>query len=984
MKRIVFIGFLLLIMLGTQAIGQVRTITGVVTDATDQSTLPGVSIMVKGTTQGTVTDINGRYELQAAGDAVLTFSFIGMETMEVPVDDRSVINVSMATSMVGLDEVIVVAYGSVRRSSFTGAASSVRAEKIERVPVTSVEKALQGGMPGLQVTAASGQPGSNTQVLLRGIGSISAGTAPLYVVDGVPIAIGDYSQQSSTTNALSHINPSDIESITVLKDASATAIYGSRASNGVILISTKQGKEGKTVFSMRSQLGLSSRTNKNFDVLNAQEYIMLTNEGRVNSGLAPQDFTDAADFDWLAAAFRDDAPTQNYELSARGGTERTKFFVSGSYFDQQGMAYGSSMTRASARINLDHEANDRLSFGLNVGLSNTNQDTPLTDAAYFTSPVTGSFLMPPIYSAYNPDGTYNMSYPAMGGTNFVANLDYNDLDSYANRIIGSSYAQYNFTDELSLKSNFGLDYLDLLEEFYDDPRAVGNTAFERGRASASMTKNLIYSTSTVLSYNNTFAELHNLSALVGHEAQGSDLKDFYVSSEDFASYQLRKLASGATPYIAFGSATGWRLSSMFSSLNYNMDNKYYLSGSFRRDGSSRFGRNHRYASFWSVGTSWRMSSESFIKDNVDFIDNLQLRASYGTAGNSSIGNFASMGLYGYGFDYDGKPGSGPSQFENPDLTWEKNINWNIGLDYRLFDRVTGTVEYYNRITSDLLLNVPLSSTAGITTQLRNIGEMQNKGWEFQVAVDVVNPRNAFTWNVDANVAFNQNKIVKLVDGEDIPAGTQIRREGESFRSWYLRRWAGVNPANGMPLWYDEEGELTSNYSQAAREIVGTADPDFFGGFTNTFAYKGFSVSAFFSFTYGNLLFDDTYRLLNSDGAFVGFNQSTDQLNRWTTPGQITDTPIRLNGNATSSNQASTRNLYDGSYLRLRNLTASYSLPSSLVQRARFTNARIFVQGQNLFTWTEYPGMDPEQQLAGTVWFVYPNAKTITFGLELSF
>ena len=985
MKKMILL-LSLFVFCGTFALqSQTVQITGTVTSAEDGSTLPGVAVVVQGTSIGAVTDFEGRYTIDVpAGSEVLVFSFVGMTTLEVPIEGRTVINVEMFPELLAVDEVIVVGYGVTRRSTFTGAASTVSSQKLEQIPVTSFEKALQGNMPGVQITTASGQPGSQSQVRIRGIGSISAGTEPLYIVDGVPIATGDFSQQSSTTSALSHINPNDIESVTVLKDAAATAIYGSRASNGVILITTKRGLEGATQFNFRSQAGFSSRTNADYEVLTGDEFVMLTNEGRANAGLGPQDFGDYSDFDWLGAAFRDDALTHSYELSATGGTDRTRFFISGSYFNQEGMAIGSELQRASARFNLDHDATDRLTFGLNVGLSHTYQDTPLTDAAYFTSPVTGSFLIPSIYSAYNDDGTYNMSYPALGGVNFVANLDYNDHDSWANRAVGSAYAEYKILDNLVFKTNFGLDWLDLLEEFWDDHRAAGNTAFGRGRASASMSKNLIWSTTNTLNWTETFDDMHNVSVLVGQEAQASDYKDFYVASEDFPSFQLRRLASGATPVTTFGTGTGWRLTSWFGQMNYNFDNRYYLSGSLRRDGSSRFGRDNRYANFWSVGASWRISQEAFIADNLDFVDNLQLRASYGTSGNSSIGNFAALGLYGYGRDYDGRPGSSPAQFENPDLTWEQNINYNIGLDLRVFERINMTAEYYNRTTSDLLLNVPLSSTSGITSQLRNIGEMVNKGWEFSLGADLVDPRGDFNWNVEGNITLNNNEITKLVDGEDIVDGTKIRREGEPFQSFYLERWAGVNPANGMPLWYDEEGELVGSYTQASREIVGNADPMFFGGFTNTFRFRGFSVSAFFSYVYGNDLFDDTNRIMNSDGAFAGFNQGRSQLERWTEPGQITDTPKRIHGNPTGSNQRSTRNLYDGSYLRLKNLTASYMLPRSVVNRLNIGSARIYLQGQNLLTFTSYPGMDPEQQINGVVWFVYPNAKTMTVGLDISF
>lgn len=978
----------MLLILSGMLYGQTIRITGQVTDASDGQSIPGVNVQIKGTTIGAVTNMDGNYTIEAPSDAILVFSFIGMESREVRVDGRNIINVALQSALVGLDEVVVVGYGVQRRSTFTGSATNVDASrKIEQIPVTSFDKALQGAVPGMQVTAASGQPGSNTTVTIRGIGSISAGTQPLYVIDGVPVITGDQSIQSSTSNALSNLNPNDIESVVVLKDASAAAIYGSRASNGVILITTKRGREGRTEFSFRTQQGFSTRTTEHFDVLNAEEYMMLTNEGRRNAGIAELDFSDVIeqgiDEDWLAAAFINNARTESYELSARGGTDKTRFFISGSFFSQEGIAISSYLDRLTFRANLDHRANDFISFGANIGLSNTGQGTPLTDAAYFTSPVTGGFLIPPIYPVYNEDGSWNMDYPALNGVNFVANNIINDHESETKRLLGSGYVQLDIMDNLIFKSNIGIDWMDMLEEYYDDARAKGNTAFGKGRASASMVKRTVMNVANTLNWDENFGQ-HNVAVLLGHEAQADDYKDFYVSSEDFASFLLRRLSSGATPFIAAGTGTGSRLLSLFTQAQYNFDNRYYASFSFRRDGSSRFGRDNRYANFYSVGASWRFSEEAFLRD-IDWLTNAHIRTSYGTSGNSAIGNFSSLALYGYGRDYGGRPGSAPVQFENPDLSWEESSIFNVGLDFRLFDRISGTVEYYDRKTYDLLLFVPLSSTAGITSQLRNVGEMENKGFEISLSADVFDPRTSpVLWNLDFNISFNRNQILKLVDGEDITGFYFLRREGYSFQTFYMEEWAGVNPADGRPMWYDSEGNITFRKGDADRQMVGTADPDFIGGFTSSWTYRGFFLSTFFSFTYGNLLYDDTYRILSSDGAFAGFNQSVDQLNRWQNPGDITDTPRRVNANPSESNERSTRNLFDGSYLRLKNAQFGYNLPANWINSVGFTRARVYVQGQNLLTWTNYPGMDPEQARDGIVWFVYPNSRTITFGLDVNF
>lgn len=977
---------LLLLVLSIFAHGQTIQITGEVTHADNGNTIPGANVQIKGTLIGTTTDANGQYTIEADAASVLVFSFIGLETREVPVEGRSIVNVALEPSSIGLEEVVVQGYGVQRRSTYTGAATTVDAsDRIEQIPVTSFDKALQGAVPGMQVTGASGQPGSNTQIVIRGIGSINAGTQPLYVIDGVPMITGDQSIQSSTANALSNLNPNDIESIQVLRDASATAIYGSRASNGVILITTKRGSEGKTNFSFRTQQGFSTRTSEHFDVLNAEEYKMLTNEGYVNAGLPEDDFADfeGIDEDWLGNAFVRNARTQSYEFSANGGTDRTQFFVSASYFEQEGIAISSYLDRLTFRSNIDHQANDFISFGANIGLSNTGQGTPLTDAAYFTSPVTGGFLLPPIYPIKDSLGDWNMSYPALGGVNFVANNTINDHDSETRRLIGNGYVQLDFMENLIFKSNIGIDYLDMAEQFYDDPRAQGNTAFERGRATASMTKRLVYNIANTLNWDQSFNR-HNISVLLGHEAQADNYEDFLVASEDFASFLLRRLSSGATPVTAAGTGTMSRLLSVFTQSQYTYDNTYYATFSFRRDGSSRFGRDYRFANFFSVGGSWRISQEDFLQ-NFDWLTNAMIRGSYGTSGNSQIGNFSSLALYGYGFDYFGRPGSSPVQFENSDLQWERGQVANLGLDLRLFDRINLTAEVYNRRTTNLLLFVPLSSTAGITSQLRNAGEMQNQGLEIILSADITDPRvSEFLWNVDFNVSFNQNEVLSLVDDQDQISFYKLLREGQELGTWYMEQWAGVNPADGSPMWYDEEGNVTFNRNLAERVIVGSSNPDFIGGITNSLSYKGFFLTAFFTFTYGNMLYDDTYRILASDGAFSGFNQSRDQLDRWTEPGQITDTPKRVNGNASQSNERSTRNLYDGSYMRLKNAQLGYNLPENWLSSVRLSSARIYIQGQNLLTWTNYPGMDPEQGIDGDVWFVYPNARTFTFGVDVNF
>jgi len=978
-----------LALMGWQA-SYAQTVSGTVTDAKDGSTLPGVTVAAKGLSGvGTITDFDGKYSFDVKGATTLVFTFVGMDTKEVVINGRTSVNVAMGQKDHLVDEVIVTAYGTTRKAGVTGAVSVVKAKKLEQVPTTSLDKALQGNVAGLQSMSNSGQPGSSSEVRIRGIGSISAGNQPLYIIDGVPIITGDLAQGNANglSDVLSNLNPNDIASISVLKDAAETSLYGARASNGVILITTKQGKSGKTQFKVRAQYGYSSRTTNNFEVLNSSQFIELRREGLINAGRTPEVATvlagkDSINTDWVNVAFVDNAPTQSYEVSASGGTEKTKFFISGQYFDQEGIAMGSYLERASTRINIDHQANDKLSFGTKIGLSYAKQGTPLTSSAYFISPVVGAYLMRPTAPAYNADGTAHFdSAGPTGGASFVGVDMYNVSKSNTARLVSSANVEYAILENLKFKSLWGLDFIDLTENEWDDPRNPGNTSEGKGRASVFKTRNVIWNTTNTLAWNKQINDIHNLNALVGFEMMDAALSYMGASTEKFPTTVLHNLDSGAEPTYASSSGTGYSLMSSFGKLQYNYNNRYYFNASLRRDGSSRFGANNRWASFWAMGASWRISEESFM--NVSFIDNLKLRASYGTSGNSEITNFASLGLYGYGSVYNNNPGSAPSQIANPDLVWESNSNFNLGLDFGLFNnRISGILEYYQMKTTDLLLRVPLSSTSGFTSALQNIGGMSNSGVEFTLNATILNA--PVKWDINWNITSNKNIVDKLYKGEDIPDGTKIIREGYALQTFYMAKWAGVNPGNGDALWYDSDGNVTNVYANADKQIVGNADPDFYGGFTNTFSYKGFELSVFFSYSKGNLIYNNTSRITQSDGAFAAFNQSVLQLDRWQKPGDISENPKRVDGNSSNSNQMSTRWLEDGSYLRLKNLTFAYRLPSDLVKRAKFSSVRIYAQGQNLWTSTEFKGLDPEQNLSGTHWFTYPNARTFTFGIDIGF
>lgn len=997
---VVFVGINLL-----QA--QTVQITGTVTSAEDGMPIPGASVLVKGTSIGVATDLDGKYAITAPTSATtLVYSFVGMMTQEVVIAGRTVINVVLVSDAKELEEVVVIGYGITKKETFTGSASTVQSDKIASMPITSVEKALQGAAPGVMSKTNSGQPGSAADVVVRGIGSINAGTAPLYILDGIPILTGNFSQQSSfdgqnssVFNALANINPNDIESITILKDAAATSIYGSRASNGVVLITTKSGKTGKTVFDFSFQNGFSNRANSHFQVLNTEQYLELQieaykNQGRTDAQIdallatwpAKDDtkaYTDPSRYystNWMDYAYRDNAPTRRYDLSANGGNDQTKFFISAGYFDQDGIVIGSYMERLSFRTNITQKVSDKVSVGANTQFSLTRQGTPLTLSAYYSSPVAGSVFTPP----FNPaevDGQWFDAIIGNNGVNFAAVYDYNDVNSKTYRGLGNVFAEYRPIEGLTLRTNWGADYISVVENSYDDPRSRGNTAFGVGRATASSNDAVSWTNTNTINYRTSFADSHNLDLLVGHEMQGYDYNDLYASSEGFASPLLRQVSSGASPVYTYGGYTGYKLLSFFGRANYDYNGKYYLSLSIRRDGSSRFGADNRFANFYSIGTSWRISEEDFLKD-VEFVNNLQLRASFGTAGNSSIGNFASLGLYSYDIDYGGIPASRPWQIANPGLTWEKNQNINVGIDTRLFNRFNATIEWYHRKTFDLLLSAPLSSTAGILSMLQNIGEMYNTGVEVILGADVIRTQD-FRWNIDFNLTYNKNEITALYQDQPIPWGFQRLEVGMPINEFYVKQWAGVNPADGRPMWYDADGNITFNYSEAAEAFSGNSLPKFYGGLSTGIEYKGITLSANMYYQTGNLIYENNHRILISDGGFANFNQHVSAMDRWQQPGDITDVPKRIHQNTTSGHLASSRWLYRGDYIRLRDVRLGYTLPKSIVEKVMLGSATIYAQGTNLWT-SKYMGMDPEQGFEGDTWFQYPNAKTITFGLDISF
>ncbi|WP_258100703.1 SusC/RagA family TonB-linked outer membrane protein [Marinoscillum pacificum] len=969
-----------------------RTVSGTVTDDSGE-TVPGVNVVLKGTTTGTTTDLDGNYRLSVPEEGgTLVFSFIGLASQEVEIGARSAIDVAMASDVQQLTEVIVTGYNNTSKAKLTSAISSVDGAQIESIPMPDVNQLIQGRAPGVYSTAPSGQPGAAQNIRIRGTGSITAGRGPLYVIDGIPVQSGDFTSATETADVLSNINPNDIASLTVLKDAAATALYGSRGGNGVILITTKKGKAGDTKITARAQYGITKPQFGNFQMMSAQqawdyERTILANSGQNEAQIdanRPSQMLDST-FNWVDAAFRT-GKTQNYEVQATGGDESTRYFVSGSYFQQDGTLIESSFSRVSARANLDKRFRDNIDFSLNSNVSYTDQLNAVAGNR-FASPLLAAFVNTPLQSPYNPNTgqLYTGQEPEFAiftGDNFLYSTPINPVTTNTLRTLGKGVLAWDILDNLRVSQTGAVDFVSIKENSFQDPTT--NDGFDNnGDITNDYNENITVTSQTQISGDWKIGNDHTFDALAVYEFQKNRRENFSAYGVGLASGKLKTLQSTAVPQGVDGFVNEFAFESVLGQLNYNYLNRYYFTGSVRRDGSSRFGAENRYATFWAVAGSWRLIEEGFMQPQ-NILTDAKLRVSYGTSGNASIGNYASLGLYGFGVAYNGLPGSAPSQIANPDLTWETSTTLNIGIDLGFVkNRVLLGAELYNKISENLLLDVPVSRTSGFTTATRNIGELRNRGIE--LTLSTVNLEGELKWTTDFNIAYNENEILSLPDGEDIDNGNQVWREGKPIRTWEIQKWAGVNPADGTPLWFTEDGGVTGNYANAGLFEVGNATPDYIGGLSNTLSYKGLTLNVFFNFALGHEIFNSSRRFIESDGQRFGWNHlEVAGEDYWTAPGDIVSRPQpRLGGN-NQANSISTRYLEDGSFVRLRNVNLSYTLPKNVISKVGMSNARIFVQGQNLLTFTNYSGFDPEAEEDGDEFFRYPVGRAYTAGIEISF
>ena len=944
----------------------------------------------------------------------IVVSFIGMQSQELTI--KANMNITLKSDAEVLEEVMVVAYGTAKKSSFTGAASTVNAEKaLKDVPVTSFEQALQGATTGLTVNASSGQPGAGLSIRIRGIGSMNASNEPLYVIDGVPVISGDIAvsgvnNDSKAFNVMASINPSDIQNITVLKDAAAASLYGSRAANGVILITTKRGKEGKTQLNFKANWGFSDWAIDNRPMVNGDQRNELTYEAFYNEGILYRDMTDGeakayaeentAFFapkmdhytDWDKLLFRDKANTQNYEFSAQGGNANTNFFASLGYKEEDGMVIGTGMRGITARVNVSHRSNDnKIQMGANISFSNQKSAMASEGSAYANPYFVRSWYATPNIPSHNEDGSFYEGgiLAALNVPNPLKDLGLDSNTSEVLRSANSLWASYQIIEGLTLKETLSYDFINNESVTYWPMDSNNGEAHKGLMIKMPVQHHNIYS-STVLNFNKTFNNVHNLDVLVGWDVDDRKQKFIQAVGAGYPNNRLPELINTSKPMTAASWVDEDHLLSMLSRINYDYDNKYYFSANFRRDGSSRLGKNKRWGNFWSVSGAWRISKEKFMED-LTFVNDLKVRVSYGINGTLPSGYYSHLNLYSFGFNYQDKPGSAPTTIANPDLGWEKNKNLNIGFDTRLFDRLSIAFDYYDRQTEDLLQDVPVSMTTGFSTTLKNVGSMVNRGVEIDINYDVL-ADTPLKWSTGLVLSHNKNKISKLFEGKDIISGTNILREGESYYSWWSREWAGVDPETGEELWVlnteNEDGslnkELTKNPALAQRVIIGKPDPTLTGGWRNSISWKGLEVNALFSFSLGGHVMDDPCLLYtDSDGESAWKGIGIQQLNRWQKPGDVTNVPRRINGYQ-YARYGSSRHMQSSDHLRLKTVSASYSLPTNWVNKVGMRNVRVFVSGNNLLTWSKYDNIDPEQPVNGIAGFSLPNLKTVTFGLEIGF
>ena len=976
MKRL-SLWLLFFAVLGIQsALAQTYKVKGNVVSKSDNEPLIGVSILQKGTTNGVVTDIDGNYELQIqGGEATLVFSYIGLQTQELKVNARTgVLNVAMEDDSHLMDDVVVVAYGVRKKGTIAGSVSTVKNDKLENVPAPSFDQALQGQTTGLSVISNSGEPSKAATFQIRGTNSINSGTAPLFILDGVPISSSDFNT----------ISPSDIESISVLKDASSTSIYGARAANGVVVITTKRGLSmDKAKVTFRAQYGFSQLAQNNWNMMNTAERIQYEKEIGIDTG-KDYDVLSRTDVNWLDMVFNDRAPLQNYEVSVNRATDRLNYFVSGGFYDQDGIAQSSTFRRYNMRANAEVKASDWLKVGTNsmVAYEEVEQADDGSYALY--TPISACRFMLPYWNPYNEDGSLaseNDGTWTGTGSNPIEWMANNPVTNKKYKVLSTVFAEITPIKNLTIRAQFGADYSHSTAFMQSFPSYIINN--ETGTAGRNSSDMLNLTETTTVNYRWELNSDHSFNFLLGQEGVDYRSEGFQVITTGQSNDFLTNISSGTRASSWADSTTSYSYLSFFGRGEYNYKDLYYADFSVRADASSRFGTGNRWAGFWSLGFMWNLKSEPFLKD-IEWLSSAQIALSTGTSGNSSIPDYDHLALVSGKANYEDQAGIYPSQSGNEDLSWEKLWSSNVALRLGFIDRINLDIEFYNKKTTNMLMLVPDSyALTGEGEHWDNIGTMLNRGVEFNVSADVIRTKD-FVWSVNANASYNKNKLLELYNGvQEYEVSTTATKlvVGHSVSEFYINRYAGVNPANGDALWYTKDGQITNEYNEGDKVMTGkTFDAPWQGGFGTSLAWKGFSLAAQFSWVADRWMFNNDRYFEESNGLYAAYNQSKRLLyDRWKQPGDITDIPRHG-----VTPQFDDRFLENASFLRLKNVTLAYAFPQRLLSKTNFfSSARIYLQGQNLLTFTGFTGLDPESS-SNVYKAQYPMSRQFTLGVEVSF
>ena len=952
-------------------------VSGVVTSSDDGLPMIGVAVMA-GPGNGVITSIDGDYLIEVAPGTELVFSSIGFldEKVVVPSVENFTYNVVMQTETMNIDDAVVIAYGVRKKGTVAGSVSTVKSDKLENTPTAAFDQALQGQVAGLTVLSSTGEPSASATMTIRGTNSINSGTAPLYILDGVAISAADFNT----------INPADIESMSILKDASSTSIYGARAANGVIVITTKRGRDmERPNVNYRMQMGWSAMAHGNWDLMNTAERIQYEKELGLTAG-QNYDYLSKTDVNWMDAVFNDSAMLQSHELAVSGATETTNYYLSGGYYDQEGIAPGSVFERYSMRFNFEQQMSKWLKMGTNTMFNYQNIKQADEGAYTLVTPISAARFMLPYWNPFRTDGnlaSINDGSWTGQGQNPLEWLENNPLKYKKYKMISTVFADLTFYRNLVFRTQFAVDFSHTTGFSQSFPDYLPNQG--EGSAARSSADGLGLHLTNTLTYRFNLDNIHDFNFLLGHEWQDYHTESFSVSTAGQTNSLLTDVSNGtrATSWTST-SASDYSRVSFFGRGEYNFADRYYTEVSVRTDGSSRFGKNNRWGVFGAVGFMWNIRNEEFMADSRDWLTMAQAAFSSGTSGNSEIPNYEHLALIGGGSDYVGDAGVAPLQPGNEDLTWENTWTTNLALHFGFWNRLNVDLELYNKKTTDMLMSVPLaySQSNGYGYKWSNVGAMVNRGVELNMSATLIQVRD-FAWNINANVGYNHNRLTELYNGVDEYETSNTSTKlvvGHPVGEFYINRYAGVNPANGDALWYDKQGNLTNELRDEDKVLVGKSyHAPWQGGFGTSLSWKGFNLSAQFSWVGDRWMINNDRYFDESNGRFMTYNQSRRLLNRWKQPGDITDIP--RHGEYT---EFDSRLLEDASFLRLKNLMLSYSLPSGLLKKSGFIRGlRFYAQGQNLLTFTNFSGLDPEG-VTNVYAAQYPMSRQYTFGLDLMF